>query len=186
VKEELILVNQNDEAIGVEEKIKAHLIGALHRAFSVFIFNSAGQLLLQKRTSTKYHSKGLWSNTCCGHPRPGESIVGASQRRLGEEMGFNCEVREIFKFIYHVKLDDGLFEHEYDHVLVGRFDGNPKPNRDEVDGWKWVDLMTLKGEMQKQPDKYTYWFRISLDELCHSYSIELSDVDVKRTTISGV
>lgn len=168
MKEELILVNENDEAIGVEEKIKAHVIGALHRAFSIFIFNSAGQLLLQKRTTTKYHSKGLWSNTCCGHPRPGESIKVASRRRLGEEMGFDCNVREVFEFIYQAKLDDGLVEHEYDHVLAGRFDGIPKPNQDEVGGWKWVDLMTLRLDMQKHPGRYTYWFRISIDELCRS------------------
>jgi len=170
VKEEIILVNENDETIGVEEKITAHLNGALHRAFSLFIFNSRGQLLLQKRTNTKYHSKGLWSNTCCGHPRPGESIEEASRRRLREEMGFDCGVRKIFEFVYHVKLDEGLYEHEYDHVLVGRFDGNPTPNRDEVDDWNWVDMTTIRFDMQVHPDIYTYWFRISIDELCRSVS----------------
>ena len=175
MKEELILVNENDQVIGVGEKIQTHLVGALHRAFSIYIINSAGQLLLQKRSSTKYHSQGLWSNTCCGHPRLGESIEEASRRRLGEEMGLDCEVREVFEFIYHAKLDNGLYEHEYDHVVVGRFDGSPTPNRDEVDEWKWVDLMTLKLDIEKHPENYTYWFRISLDELCRS--IKSVDVD---------
>ena len=168
MKEELILVNENDEPIGVEEKITAHLQGVLHRAFSLFIFNSSGQLLLQKRTSTKYHSQGLWSNTCCGHPRPGESIEQASRRRLREEMGFDCAVQKIFEFVYRVQLDDGFYEHEYDHVLVGRFEGNPTPNRDEVDDWRWVDLPTIRLDMQLHRDNYTYWFRLSLDKLCRS------------------
>jgi isopentenyl-diphosphate Delta-isomerase len=168
VKEELILVNENDQVIGVGEKIQTHLIGALHRAFSVYIFNSAGQLLLQKRSSTKYHSQGLWSNTCCGHPRLGESIEEAARRRLGEEMGFDCVVRKVFEFIYHAKLDNGLYEHEYDHVMVGTFNDSPTPNRDEVDEWKWVDLMTIKLDMGKHPEDYTYWFRTSFDELCRS------------------
>jgi isopentenyl-diphosphate delta-isomerase len=168
VREELILVNEDDEAIGVEEKITAHLNGALHRAFSLFIFNSGGQLLVQKRTSTKYHSKGLWSNTCCGHPRPGESIEAASRRRLREEMGFDCGVEKVFEFVYRVKLDNGFYEHEYDHVLVGKFDGTPSPNRDEVDDWDWVNLKKIRLDMQAHPDNYTYWFRISIDELCRS------------------
>jgi isopentenyl-diphosphate delta-isomerase len=165
VREEVVLVNENDEAIGVEEKLKAHLLGALHRAFSVFIFNSDGQLLLQKRASTKYHSRGLWSNTCCGHPRPGESTERASRRRLYEEMGFDCEVREVFDFIYHAELDNGLFEHEYDHVLVGRFDGEPNPSRYEVDDWKWVGLPELRLDVQQNPDAFTYWFKVSLGPL---------------------
>lgn len=166
--EQVILVNERDETTGVEEKIKAHLLGALHRAFSIFVFNADGLLLLQKRASTKYHSKGLWSNTCCGHPRPGESIEQASRRRLWEEMGFRCEIKESFAFIYRAEVDNDLIEHEYDHVLVGNFDGNPDPNGDEVDDWKWVDLMTLKLDMRESPENYTYWFRISLDALCHS------------------
>jgi isopentenyl-diphosphate delta-isomerase len=167
-REELILVNEDDEAIGVEEKITAHLNGALHRAFSLFIFNSDGQLLVQKRTSTKYHSKSLWSNTCCGHPRPGESIEAASRRRLSEEMGFDCGVEKVFEFVYRVKLDNGFYEHEYDHVLVGKFDGTPAPNHNEVDDWDWANLKKIRLDMQAHPDNYTYWFRISIDELCRS------------------
>lgn len=168
MREELILVNEHDEAIGVEEKIAAHLNGALHRAFSLFIFNSGGQLLVQKRTSTKYHSNGLWSNTCCGHPRPGESIEAASRRRLSEEMGFDCGVEKVFEFVYRVKLDNGFYEYEYDHVLVGKFDGTPVPNRDEVEDWAWVNLRKIRLDIAAHPDLYTYWFRISIDELCRS------------------
>lgn len=175
MREEVILVNERDEAIGAEEKLKAHALGVLHRAFSIFIFNSSGQLLLQKRTGTKYHSKGLWSNTCCGHPRPGESIADASRRRLYEEMGFDCEVRGVFEFIYHVKLDDSLFEHEYDHVLIGGFDGDPNPNREEVDDWKWVELAALKRDMQQKPDDFTYWFRLSLEPLCRRILLPSAD-----------
>ena len=174
MKEELILVNENDEPVGVEEKITAHLNGVLHRAFSLFIFDSSGQLLLQKRTSTKYHSQGLWSNTCCGHPRPGETIEQASRRRLQEEMGFDCAVHKVFEFVYRVQLDDGFSEHEYDHVFVGRFDGPPTPNHDEVDDWKWVDLATLQHDIQTHPEHYTYWLRLSLDRLCRSVKTSAS------------
>jgi farnesyl-diphosphate farnesyltransferase len=169
--EEVILVNEKDEVIGVEEKIKTHRLGALHRAFSVFIFNSMGQLLLQKRTSTKYHSQGLWSNTCCGHPRLGESTEQASRRRLREEMGFDCEVREVFQFLYRAKLEDGLIEHEYDHVLVGSFNDDPSPSPNEVDDWKWINLETLKLDIQENPEAYTCWFRIALDMLLPSLDV---------------
>lgn len=166
MKEEVILVNENDEVTGVAEKLATHSRGALHRAFSIFIFNSLGQLLLQKRTASKYHSKGLWSNTCCGHPRPGESTETASRRRLHEEMGFDCELRKVFEFTYYAELDDGLFEHEYDHVLVGQFDGDPNPSRDEVDAWRWVDLAALKLDMKESPEDFTCWFKLALDPLC--------------------
>jgi isopentenyl-diphosphate Delta-isomerase len=167
-EEQVVLVNEMDQVIGVGEKIHTHVIGALHRAFSVFIFNSAGQLLLQKRSSAKYHSRGLWSNTCCGHPRPGEPIAEASRRRLIEEMGFDCAVRKLFEFIYYARLENGLYEHEYDHVLVGNFDESPVPNQDEVDAWKWADLPVIKLDMHAHPEHYSYWFRISFDEICRS------------------
>lgn len=187
VREELILVNEDDQVIGFGEKIETHLIGALHRAFSVYIFNSAGQLLLQRRSSTKYHSPGLWSNTCCGHPRPGESIKEASMRRLREEMGFECEVREVFEFIYHAKLNNGLYEHEYDHVVVGRFDGNPTPNRDELDEWKWADPITIKFDVEKHPEDYTYWFRISLHELCRLIKPDVdSETSIKHLPVECI
>jgi farnesyl-diphosphate farnesyltransferase len=163
--EQVVLVNERDQTIGFEEKIAAHLSGALHRAFSVFIFNASGQLLLQRRTSTKYHSKGLWSNTCCGHPRPGETIEQASRRRLTEEMGFNATLIPLFGFVYRCELEDGLIEHEYDHVLVGYFDGAPNPNCTEVVECKSIDLSILKMDIEEHPDRYTYWFRISLDRV---------------------
>lgn len=166
MQEEVILVNENDEPVGVGEKLATHTSAALHRAFSVFIFSSAGKLLMQKRTITKYHSKGLWSNTCCGHPRPGESTEAASHRRLFEEMGFQCDVKKVFSFTYYAKLDNGLFEHEYDHVFFGQFDGNPNPSPNEVDEWKWIDLAALKIEMQNRPEDFTYWFKLSLDTVC--------------------
>jgi isopentenyl-diphosphate delta-isomerase len=174
VKEEVILVNESDEVVGVAEKLATHACAALHRAFSIFVFSSAGELLLQKRTTTKYHSKGLWSNTCCGHPRPGESTEAASQRRLYEEMGFECEVRKVFSFTYYVELENGFFEHEYDHVFIGQFDGSPKPSPDEVEDWKWMDLATLRIDMQESPEDFTYWFKLSFDTLCkHVWSTDV-------------
>ena len=161
--EQVVLVNENDEAIGVEEKIRAHQIGALHRAFSVFVFNASGQLLLQKRALTKYHSRGLWSNTCCGHPRPGETVERASRRRLNEEMGFDSELRKLFDFVYRARVEDGLTEHEYDHIFVGRFDGVPRADFTEVAEWKWMDLATLRVDLEEHPESYTYWFRFSFD-----------------------
>jgi isopentenyl-diphosphate delta-isomerase len=111
----------------------------------------------------------LWSNTCCGHPRPGESVEEASHRRLKEEMGFDCELKEIFSFIYRIELDNNLFEHEYDHVLIGTFNNEPTPNRDEVDDWKWMDQLSIKKEIQDNPDKFTYWLRLSLHEVINIF-----------------
>lgn len=162
-EEQVVLVNEQDEMIGVENKTRAHLLGTLHRAFSVFVLNSDGQLLLQKRAQTKYHSKGLWSNTCCGHPRPGETVEQASRRRLWEEMGFCSDLRKLFDFIYCANVDEGLVEYEYDHILVGRFDGTPEPDPDEVAEWKWADLKTLSADIEARPEFYTYWFRISVN-----------------------
>ncbi len=160
--ERVVLVDEHDEVVGTEEKIKAHQSGALHRAFSVFVFNSTGQLLLQKRTNTKYHSKGLWSNTCCGHPRPGETIEQASRRRLSEEMGFDSRLKKICDFVYRVTLEEGLVEYEFDHVLVGKFDGLPNPDPDEVAEWKWIDLADVGLDIDGHPERYTYWFSQSL------------------------
>jgi isopentenyl-diphosphate Delta-isomerase len=162
-EERVVLVNERDEAIGIEAKTKAHLLGALHRAFSVFVVNSAGQLLVQKRALTKYHSRGLWSNTCCGHPRPEETITEASRRRLTEEMGFESNLKEVFSFVYRADLEDGLIENEYDHVLVGFFDGVPKPDPAEISEWRWVDIEGLSVDLKRCPWNYTYWFRTSFD-----------------------
>jgi farnesyl-diphosphate farnesyltransferase len=162
--EKVVLVNQDDQAIGTEEKLAAHIKGALHRAFSVFIFNSSHQLLLQRRTTTKYHSRGLWSNTCCGHPRPDETIEQASRRRLKEEMGFDSKLTKLFDFVYRAELEDGLIEYEYDHVLFGYFNGTPTPNCNEVAEWQWMDLEALRLDLQNRPESYTYWFRKSLNQ----------------------
>jgi len=162
---EVILVDENDNEIGTEEKMKAHQEGKLHRAFSIFIFNSKGELLLQKRAKSKYHSGGLWSNTCCSHPMPGEALEKTVHRRLKEEMGFDCELKEIFSFTYKAKFDNGLIEHEYDHVFIGKFDGKPTPNPEEVDEWKWIDVEELKKGIQENPDNYTYWLKASIDKI---------------------
>ncbi|MFH0898813.1 MAG: isopentenyl-diphosphate Delta-isomerase [bacterium] len=164
--EYVVLVDQNDKQIGTEEKLLAHKKGLLHRAFSVFIFNSQGQMLIAQRALYKYHSAGLWSNACCSHPRPGENVLGAAQRRLQEELGFSCSVQEIFSFIYTVKFDDnGLIEHEYDHVLVGTFDGEVEPNPGEVAAYRWVDMAELEHDVHNHPDLYTYWFKTSFKKV---------------------
>ena len=161
--EEVILVDENDKQIGVSEKIKAHKEGKLHRAISVFVMNSKDELLLQKRAKNKYHSGELWTNTCCSHPKPGESTKDAAMRRLEEEMGFSCQLTEAFNFTYKVKFDNGLSEHEYDHVFVGRFDGKPKPNPDEVEDWKWIVSEKLRNDIVKHPENYTYWLKAVID-----------------------
>lgn len=163
-EEKIILVDKKDNEIGEEEKLKAHQEGKLHRAFSIFIFNSKGEMMLQQRAKTKYHSGGLWSNTCCSHPRAGELLEEAVKRRLKEEMGFLCELEEIFSFVYKAKIGD-LIEYEFDHIFVGKFEENPKPNRKEVENWKWINQKELKGDIKKNPEKYTYWFEKILERV---------------------
>ena len=163
--ENIILVDENDRETGIGEKIKVHEQGKLHRAFSIFVFNSRGETLLQKRAAGKYHSGGLWTNTCCSHPRAGEKLEEAVHRRLKQEMGFDCDLKEAFSFIYKVRFENGLYEHELDHVFTGRFDGKPSPNPEEAEGWKWISLKELKKCIQKTPGNYTYWLRASLDRV---------------------
>ncbi len=160
--EQLILVDSADREVGVGEKLKTHLEGRLHRAFSVFVFDGANRLLLQRRAQTKYHSGGLWSNTACGHPRLGESIEAAARRRLSEEMNFTCELRYAFKFLYRAELGNQFVEHEWDHVFVGRYEGDPSPNLLEVEGWRWSDTKDLRGELQSSPQDYTYWLKVAI------------------------
>ena len=167
--EEVILVDENDRQTGTEEKITAHKEGKLHRSFSVFVFNSEGMLLLQQRASSKYHSGGLWSNTCCSHPRPGEEVLDAARRRLKEEMGFDCPLTELFTFTYEVKFSNGLSEHEFDHVLTGRFDGTPKPNPEEADSFRWTDADSLMKGVERNPDNYTYWLKAALGRFPESF-----------------
>ena len=158
--EHVILVDANDRAVGTMEKMEAHRKGILHRAFSVLLFNDAGQVLLQKRSKNKYHSSGLWTNTCCSHPLPGERMEDATRRRLREEMGIDLQPTFSYSFLYKEPLDHGLIEHELDHVFVGTFNGCPNINRKEVEDWKFVDLKWLKEDILKNPSDYTVWFKL--------------------------
>ena len=158
--EHVVLVDARDRPVGSAEKLRAHQEGLLHRAFSVFVFNTDGHLLLQRRHPNKYHSGGLWSNTCCSHPRVDEPAAAAALRRLDEEMGFRCNLDYRFGFTYHAVLDNDLVEHEYDHVFVGTFDGHPVPDEHEVDDFRWIAPQQLLDEMQAQPEHFTYWFRL--------------------------
>ena len=163
-EEQVILVNEKDEKIGLMPKQEAHEKGVLHRAFSVFIFNGQNELLLQQRALHKYHSPGLWTNTCCSHQRDGESSVEAGKRRLFEEMGFDADLKETTSFIYKAPFDNGLTEHELDHILVGNFEGIPNINKHEVASWKWMDLEEVKSDIQNNPDIYSAWFKIIFDK----------------------
>ena len=156
---EVIVVDENDNAKGVMEKMEAHQKGVLHRAFSVFVFNSAGELLLQQRADHKYHSGGLWTNTCCSHPAPGEEVADAAVRRLKEEMGFNCELAHAFSFIYKAHFQNGLTEYEFDHVYIGYSDSIPLLNKDEVQDWKYINLQNLSQDMEENPGIYTAWIK---------------------------
>lgn len=164
MEEFVVLVTENDEELGLMEKQQAHIAGLLHRAFSVFIFNSKGELLLQQRASDKYHSPALWTNTCCSHPRENETYLEAAHRRLQEEMGFDCELEPKFHFIYKAKLDENLFEHELDHVFTGQFDGEIQINPEEVSAYKWISMDELIADMDSNPGQYTVWFKIIFKE----------------------
>lgn len=163
--ETVVLVDTDDREVGVAEKLDAHRRGLLHRAFSVFILNDRGELLLQRRAAGKYHSGGLWSNTCCSHPRPGEGVVDAARRRLREEMGIAAAVVPAFTFVYRADLDPDLVEHELDHVLVGRYEGDPDPDPSEVEGWWWVGLAEVEDDLARRPEVYTVWFKLALPQL---------------------
>ncbi|MFB6454324.1 isopentenyl-diphosphate Delta-isomerase [Chitinophaga sp. Hz27] len=159
---EVILVNESDEAIGKMEKLEAHQKGLLHRAFSVFVVNNAGEILIQQRALDKYHSGGLWTNTCCSHPAPGETTLEAAHRRLLEEMGFDCPLQEIFSFTYKNIFNNGLTEHEFDHVLVGTYNGPVHPNAEEVNSYQHLTADTILNLMEKEPDSFTVWFHKAL------------------------
>ena len=162
-KELVVLVDHEDRQLGTMEKIEAHSKALLHRAFSVFIFNSKYELLLQKRASSKYHSGGLWTNTCCSHPREGEEILDAAKRRLIEEMGIDTSLRKVHDFIYKAELDNDLTEHEFDHVLYGIYNEDPIINKDEADDFKWIDMDSLNEDIKTNGNNYTIWFKIAFE-----------------------
>ena len=162
--DKVVLVNEADQEVGTMEKLEAHEKGLLHRAFSVFVFDSNGKLLMQRRSLGKYHSGGLWTNTCCSHPLPGESVEDAAARRLQEEMGLSCELQKRFSFVYRAELDQGLTEYELDHVLTGFSDETPHLNPEEAMSFKWVSMEELKADLEQAPEKYTAWFRIIMNE----------------------
>lgn len=164
MSDQIILVDEKDNQIGSGEKLAVHQKGQLHRAFSILVFNSRDQLLIQQRADSKYHCPGLWANTCCSHPVVGETIYKAAHRRLEEEMGFDCPLEEKGSFIYRVVFDNDLIEHEFDHVLVGYYDGDIKINPQEVKDSLWLELASLKKDMSLFPDKYAPWFKIIIDK----------------------
>ena len=157
---DVILVNEDDVPVGTMEKLEAHQKGALHRAFSIFLFNNNKELLLQKRASDKYHSSNLWTNTCCSHPAPGEHLKASAQKRLMEEMGITTSLQSLFSFTYKTKFGNGLIEHELDHVLIGTFNTTPLPNPTEVDDWRYSSLEEISADIQANPNDYTFWFKL--------------------------
>ncbi len=171
IEEQVILVNENDEQLGLMPKQEAHVKGVLHRAFSVFVYNDKKELMLQQRALHKYHSPGLWTNTCCSHQRDGESSLDAGKRRLSEEMGFTTSLKETTSFIYKAPFDNGLTEHEFDHILVGSYTGTPQINPDEVAAWKWMDMEAIKSDLEKNPEVYTAWFKIIFDKFYQHLSV---------------
>ncbi len=164
MEEQVILVNEKDEQIGLMEKIEAHQKALLHRAFSVFVFNDKDEVMIQQRALGKYHSPGLWTNTCCSHQKPGETNTQAGERRLQEEMGFTTPLKEVTSFIYKAPFDNGLTEHEFDYILIGHYNDVPQINEEEVASWKWVTLDFLKKDIQANPDIYTAWFKIIFEK----------------------
>lgn len=168
--EQVILVDEQDNIVGTMEKMEAHEKGLLHRAFSILIFNSKREMLLQQRANEKYHSAGLWTNACCSHPRPGESIEDAGKRKLLQEMGFECELTYSHKFKYRVALENELTEYEWDYVLIGNYDDEPNINPEEAQAWKYESLETIKSDIESNPENYTCWFKLILN---HPQILEL-------------
>jgi isopentenyl-diphosphate delta-isomerase len=165
MEDNVVLVNENDEAVGIMEKMEAHRKALLHRAFSVFIFNDKGEMLLQKRALNKYHSGGLWTNACCSHPRPSEVVKEAATRRLREELGFVTSITPAFQFTYRTDFDNGLTEHEYDHVFIGHYNGLIHPNREEVGDYCFKSMEEIRSNLSSHSNKYTEWFKIAFPKL---------------------
>lgn len=164
-EEFVVLVNEKDQETGLMEKMQAHVEGVLHRAFSIFVFDSNDRLLLQQRALSKYHTPGLWTNTCCSHPRKNESLPQATRRRLMEEMGMECAMEKAFDFVYKADVGQGLTEHEFDHVFVGYTDELPQINKEEVESYRYANLEEIRHEMNKKPEDFTVWFRIAFDRV---------------------
>jgi isopentenyl-diphosphate delta-isomerase len=164
VEEQVILVNEYDDQIGLMPKMEAHEKAVLHRAFSVFVFNTKNELMLQQRAAHKYHSPLLWTNTCCSHQRDGESNIEAGTRRLKEEMGFTTDLKETTSFIYKAPFDNGLTEHELDHIMLGYYENEPIINKQEVEDWKWMPLEDVKHDINVHPEQYTAWFKIIFEK----------------------
>ncbi len=164
-EDKIILVNEHDDMVGTIDKMEAHKQGLLHRAFSVFIFNSKGEMLMQQRALTKYHSAGLWTNACCSHPMPGEKTTDAAQRRLMEELGFEAPIEKIFDFTYKAEFDNGLTEHEFDHVFAGEYEGEIDANPDEVKDFCYKEISEIKNMLQEHPQKFTAWFHIAFPKI---------------------
>ena len=162
---EVVLVNERDEETGVMEKMEAHRKGLLHRAFSVFIFDSAGRMLLQQRAEKKYHGGLLWTNACCSHPFPGEPVEVAAARRLEQEMGFSTSIKKIFAFVYHAPVENDLFEHEYDHVFAGEYEGKIEPHSEEVADYKFMTMDDIRQQLNIDPSSFTAWFRIAFPSI---------------------
>jgi isopentenyl-diphosphate delta-isomerase len=171
-QEQVILVDALDNEMGSMEKMEVHLKGLLHRAFSVFLFNNQGEMLLQKRAADKYHSPGLWTNTCCSHPRPGELVKDAANRRLVEEMGIVANIEHAFHFIYNARLDQGLVEHELDHVYIGTYDGIINPDEQEVSDYLYINMEVLKNKIMSAPDDFTAWFKIAFPKVVAWYDLK--------------
>ena len=171
MEEYVILVNEQDQPVGLMEKQTAHVTPHLHRAFSIFIFNSKGELLMQQRALSKYHSPGLWTNTCCSHPRANETLEEATSRRLWEEMGMHCGMHEVYTFIYKAPVGEGLTEHEFDHVFIGQSDDAPQINHEEVESWKYMSLTELADDIQLHPELYTEWFKITFEEMTQHHPL---------------
>lgn len=169
--ENVVLVDELDNELGLMEKMEAHEKGLLHRAFSVFVLNGKSELILQQRAIEKYHSGGLWTNTCCSHPRHGEKVEDAAHRRLQEEMGFDCHVEKLFDFVYRAELDKGLTEHELDHLFIGYSDTTPIINKSEAASWKAMSLEAVQKDIEEQPELYTEWFKIIFDRFMKEVSL---------------
>lgn len=161
MEQQVLLVSERDEPLGTMEKMEAHRRGVLHRAFSVFVFDKRGRMLLQQRALQKYHGGGLWTNTCCSHPFPDEEVATAAVRRLQEEMGFTTGLKDVFAFVYRADVENGLVEHEYDHVFAGEYEGAIHPNADEVADWKYLEMKEIKSWLHNHPEAFTAWFRIA-------------------------